>query len=134
MNAILKPRLSEKSYFTSQKTNTFVVDVPAELNKHEIADAIAKQFDVKVVNVRTVNRKGKSKRVMNTTGKRYTNRMGVQSDIKKAYVTLAKGNSLPFFDAIEEQEAKSEKIVEQVKKASEKVEKKEAKKAKKETK
>lgn len=126
---ILKPRLSEKSYATSKATNTFVIDVPSELNKHEIAAAVEKQFEVKVARVRTVNRKGKAKRVMNTTGKRYTNRQGVQSDIKKAYITLTQGHSLPFFEAIEEEEAKTEKVTEQVKKAAEKVEKKEAKKA-----
>ena len=102
---LLKPRLSEKAYATSQATNTFALDVPAELNKHEIATAVEKQFEVSVKSVRIVNRKGKTKRVMNTTGKRYTNRHGVQSDIKKAYVTLQAGSHLPFFEA-EEAEAK----------------------------
>ena len=37
---VLKPRLSEKAYATSQATNTFALDVPAELNKHEIAAAV----------------------------------------------------------------------------------------------
>lgn len=102
---LLKPRLSEKSYATSQATNTFALDVPSELNKHEIAAAVEKQFEVQVKTVRIVNRKGKTKRVMNTTGKRYTNQHGAQSDIKKAYVTLAAGSHLPFFEA-EEAEAK----------------------------
>jgi len=102
---LLKPRLSEKAYATSMATNTFVLDVPVELNKHEVAEAVAKQFEVTVKTVRIVNRKGKQKRVMNTTGKRYTNRQGTQSDIKKAYVTLAQGSHLPFFEA-EEAEAK----------------------------
>ena len=98
---LLKPRLSEKAYATSQATNTFVIDVPSELNKHEIAAAIEKQFEVSVKTIRIVNRKGKTKRVMNTTGKRYTNNHGTQSDIKKAYVTLNEGSHLPFFEAAE---------------------------------
>jgi large subunit ribosomal protein L23 len=102
---LLKPRLSEKAYATSQATNTFAIDVPRELNKHEIAAAIEKQFEVSVKDVRTINRKGKTKRVMNTTGKRYANNHGSQSDIKKAYVTLSAGSHLPFFEA-EEAEAK----------------------------
>lgn len=102
---LLKPRLSEKSYAASQATNTYVIDVPSELNKHEIAAQVEKQFDVKVKSIRIVNRKGKSKRITNTTGKRYTNRYGAQSDIKKAYVTLQDGSHLPFFEA-EETEAK----------------------------
>ena len=114
---VLKPRLSEKAYGTAQATNTYVIDVPTELNKHEIADAVEKQFEVSVARVRTVNRKGKAKRVMNTTGKRSSNRKGTQSDIKKAYITLAAGSHLPFFEAAEaevkkadEAEAKAKKV------------------------
>lgn len=120
---LLKPRLSEKAYATAQATNTFVIDVPAELNKHEVAAAVEKQFEVSVKSVRVVNRKGKTKRVMNTTGKRYANRQGTQSDIKKAYITLAAGSHLPFFEA-EEAEAKEAVKAEEKAKKSEKTEKK----------
>ncbi len=105
----LKPRLSEKAFATSQATNTFVIDVPAGLNKHEVATAVAKQFDVEVKRVRLVNRPGKTKRVMNITGKRYSNQHGTQSDVRKAYVTLAKGSHLPFFAAEEEEVAEAAK-------------------------
>lgn len=128
---LLKPRLSEKAYATAQASNTFVIDVPSELNKHEIAATVEKQFEVKVKHVRTVSRKGKVKRVMNTTGKRYANRQGSQSDIKKAYITLQAGSHLPFFEA-EEAEAKEAAKVEE--KATKKAEKKAPKKADKETK
>lgn len=136
---LLKPRLSEKAYASSTASNTFVIDVPGELNKHEIAATVEKQFEVKVSTVRTVNRKGKAKRVMNTTGKRYSNRYGVQADLKKAYITLASGSHLPFFEA-EEAEAKeaakaaqskteaSEKATKKDKKADKKTSKKEEKK------
>lgn len=117
---LLKPRLSEKSYATSQATNTFALDVPTDLNKHEIAAAVEKQFEVKVINVRTVTRKGKAKRVMNTTGKRYTNRYGSQADIKKAYVTLAAGSHLPFFEAEEAEAKDAAKAEASVKKADKK--------------
>jgi large subunit ribosomal protein L23 len=75
---VLKPRLSEKAYAMSQATNTFVIDVPRELNKHEVAAAVEQQFEVSVSTVRIVNRKGKTKRVMNTSGKRSSNRKGVR--------------------------------------------------------
>lgn len=113
---LLKPRLSEKAYATSQATNTFALDVPAELNKHEIAAAVATQFDVSVKSVRIVNRKGKSKRVTSTSGKRYTNRFGTQSDIKKAYVTLNAGSHLPFFEAEEAEVKEAVKAEEKAKK------------------
>ena len=128
---LLKPRLSEKAYATAQATNTFVIDVPTELNKHEVAAAVEKQFEVKVASVRTVSRKGKVKRVMNLNGKRQSNRKGVQADLKKAYITLKAGSHLPFFEAEEKEAAEAAKADEKAKKA-EKVEK--AKKAPKEEK
>ncbi|HSX31361.1 MAG TPA: 50S ribosomal protein L23 [Candidatus Saccharimonadales bacterium] len=114
---MLKPRLSEKAYATAQATNTFVIDVPAELNKHEVAAAVEKQFDVKVAAVRTVSRKGKVKRVMNITGRRQSNRKGVQADVKKAYITLKAGSHLPFFEAEETEAKEAAKADEKAKKA-----------------
>lgn len=116
----LKPRLSEKAFGTAQATNTFVIDVPTDLNKHEIAATVEKQFEVKVKSVRTVSRKGKVKRVMNTTGKRYSNRHGVQADIKKAYITLQAGSHLPFFEAEEAEVKEAVKADEKAKKAEKK--------------
>ncbi len=131
----MKPRLSEKAFAQSQATNTFVIDVPTGLNKHEIARTVAKQFDVEVATVRIVNRPGKSKRVMNLTGKRSSNRLGTQADMRKAYVTLAKGNHLPFFQAEEAEIAEATKNADKkADKKTAKVEKKADKPAKKETK
>jgi hypothetical protein len=77
-----------------------------------------------VKTVRIVNRKGKSKRVMNTNGKRYTNRQGTQSDIKKAYVTLNAGSHLPFFEAAEAEAKEMVKAAEdKAKKTDKKAEK-----------
>lgn len=130
---VLKPRLSEKAYALSLTTNTFAIDVPSELNKHEVADAVAKQFEVSVKQVRIVNRKGKTKRVMNTTGKRSSNRSGTQADIKKAYITLNAGSHLPFFAAAEAEVAEAVKKAED-KKADKAAPKKATKKADKESK
>lgn len=131
---LLKPRLSEKAYGTAQATNTFVLDVPGELNKQDIAASVSKQFDVVVTSVRVVNRKGKTKRVMNTTGKRASNRQGVQSDLKKAYVTLAAGSHLPFFEAEEAEAAEAVKAEAKATKKTDKVVKAEKKPSKKEEK
>lgn len=131
---LLKPRLSEKAFAVSQASNTFVIDVPAELNKHEIAASVEKQFEVTVAHVRIATRKGKVKRIMNTTGKRTSNRKGRQSDIKKAYITLAAGSHLPFFEAEEKEAAEAVKEAEKAKKADKKADKVEAKQTKKEEK
>lgn len=124
---ILRPRLSEKTYGLSEN-RVYVVDVPKTANKHSVARAVESQFEVKVDKVNTVVVKGKAKSVMSITGKRRSNTEGRRSDIKKAYVTLARGHSLPFFAAIEEEEQKEEKLQAKVDKAAAKQTAKEAKK------
>lgn len=97
----LKPRMSEKTYATSQTTNTFVFDVPQSANKMQVASAVEEQFAVKVTNVRSIVVKGKKARSIRL-GKYRKNVMGVRSNYKKAYVTLKEGDSIPVFAAIEE--------------------------------
>lgn len=112
----LRPRLSEKTYGLSD-SRVYVVEVPKDVNKHTVARAMEAQFEVKVTKVNIINVKGKAKRTISVTGKRMLNSEGKRSDIKKAYVTLAEGHSLPFFAAVEEEEQKEEKLQKQVDKA-----------------
>lgn len=97
---VLKPRLSEKSYGLSQTRNTYVFDVPAGVNKHGVARAVAAQFDVTVINVNIANIAGKAKRTVRKSGRSVSGR---QSDVRKAYVTLQDGDTLPVFAALEQQ-------------------------------
>jgi large subunit ribosomal protein L23 len=120
---ILRPRLSEKTYGLSEQ-RVYVVEVPSNVNKHSVARAIEAQFEVKVAKVNILNVQGKPKRVVSITGKRVQNATGKRSDIKKAYVTLEEGNSLPFFAAVEEAEAKEQATQEKVDKAADKQAKK----------
>ncbi len=96
---VLKPRLSEKSYGLSLTGNTYVFEVPSDANKHTVARGVAAQFEVTVTEVNIVNAKGKPKRTVRKGGRPTT---GKRSDIKKAYVTLKQGDTLPFFDAVTE--------------------------------
>ena len=123
---ILRPRLSEKTYGLSE-SRVYVVEVPTSVNKHTVARAIEAQFDVKVAKVNIVNVKGKAKRIISVSGKRMVNADGRRNDIKKAYVTLKEGYGLPFFEAIEEEEAKEENVQKQIDKAAEKQAAKETK-------
>ncbi len=118
-DVVLKPRMSEKAYEMSQK-GVFVFVVDGGLNKHEIAKAVAETYDVTVETVRIVIQNGKAKRLYRN--RRFTE--GMRSDMKKAYVTLKKGDSIPIFAAVEEAE-------EAEKKATDKADKKAAKPAKK---
>ena len=123
----LKPRMSEKAYAMSQ-SGVYVFNVDKDANKHEIADTVAKTYDVTVENVRIIVVKGKQKRV-------YRNRkfeVGRRATVKKAYVTLKAGDQIPIFAAVEEAEQEAEVQTEKVEKAIDKKAKKTAKKEKKE--
>lgn len=105
---ILKPRISEKAYASSQKdgVKTYIFEVPLDANKHTVARAVSVQYEVTVTSVRTAVAKGKVKQ---TYRKRSRPVEGVRSDVKKAYVTLKAGDSLPLFveEAAEDAKAKA---------------------------
>ena len=96
MNLMIIPIVSEKANLISEKTNRFSFKVSPDANKHQIKDAVEKLYDVKVVDVSTMNYDGKKKM-------RYTKR-GIQrgkvSAFKKAIVTLAKGQTIDFYSNI----------------------------------
>lgn len=88
-DVILAPVVSEKSYTaTDHGVYTFVVHDDA--TKPEIAAAIEKIFEVRVVRVNTLWRQGKRKRT------RYTE--GTRASQKRAIVTLAEGQSIEIFN------------------------------------
>ncbi len=117
----LLPRLSEKSYGLSQN-RVYVIDVDKSANKLSIKRAVEESFDVKVFSVNLTNIAGKAKRSSSKNGRRIAK--GKDKDVKKAYVTLKESYSLPFFDAIEEEDKKSEKVQAEIEKQQQKEEKK----------
>jgi len=120
---ILKPHLSEQAYAMSQ-AHIYVFEVPAGANKHTVARAIGTQFEVEVKNVNITNITGKAKRTIRKGGRVS---QGKKSDVRKAYVTLKAGQSLPIFAAEEEVEAKEQATQEKLDKAAAKAAKKEKK-------
>jgi large subunit ribosomal protein L23 len=84
-DVILRPIITEKSTLVADK-NQVMFRVAKTASKPEIKAAIEAVFGVKVVAVNTLISKGKVKR---WKGKAYE-----RSDIKKAVVTLAEGQSL----------------------------------------
>ncbi len=86
------PRITEKAANAGSSTNTVVFEVHPDANKQEILHAVEKIFNVKVESVRTLNTVGKIRRVKTKTGR--------QSDWKKAYVRLAKGNSIDVIEGL----------------------------------
>ncbi|HSW81666.1 MAG TPA: 50S ribosomal protein L23 [Candidatus Saccharimonas sp.] len=96
------PRMSEKSYAQSQ-AGVYIFNVPTTATKQMIADAVAKQFSVEVVTVNIVLAKGKVKKSYRKGGAPV---IGKRRNVKKAYVRLAEGNSIPVFAAAEAEENK----------------------------
>jgi large subunit ribosomal protein L23 len=89
---ILRPVVSEKSYgLLDTGVYTFVVHPSA--SKIEIRQAVEDIFNVAVVKVNTLNRKGKRKR------NRKSQSFGSRPDTKRAIVTLAPGGRIDLFES-----------------------------------
>ena len=89
---ILRPVVSEKSYaLLDAGVYTFVVAPGA--NKTEIRAAVESIFNVRVLKVNTLNRKGKRKR------NRRTFTFGQRADTKRAIVTLVEGDRIDLFES-----------------------------------
>jgi len=84
-DVIVSPAITEKST-TASEQNQVVFNVAKKATKPEIKAAVEALFSVKVTAVNTLVRKGKVKRFRGTVGR--------QSDVKKAIVTLADGQSI----------------------------------------
>lgn len=84
-NIIRAPVVTEKATLLGEK-NQIVFRVAIDSSKPEIKAAVEGLFGVKVTGVNTLVAKGKTKR--------FRGRPGVRSDVKKAYVTLADGQSI----------------------------------------
>jgi len=86
MSVLLAPHVSEKAARASESGNQFVFRVRGNATKPEIKAAVELMFEVKVQAVQVVNAEGKEKR--------FGQRIGHRSDIKKAYVRLAEGQTI----------------------------------------
>ncbi|MFZ2544876.1 MAG: 50S ribosomal protein L23 [Candidatus Saccharimonadales bacterium] len=88
------PRATEKAYAQSQN-NVYVFNVPLDSNKQEIAESVESQYGVKVTRVKTIVQNGKS--IKFSRGKNRFPGTTTRKDNKKAYVTLAEGDSIQVF-------------------------------------
>ncbi len=84
-DVVLAPHITEKATLLSEQ-NAVVFKVANGASKPEIKAAVEALFNVKVLNVNTIVQKGKTKKWKGTP---YT-----KSDMKKAIVTLADGQSI----------------------------------------
>ena len=91
-HVIFRPLITEKSTMAKEMNNQVVFEVDKKANKIEIRQAVEKAFKVRVLDVRTINMDGKKKRVGRFFGRR--------AHWKKAFVTLAPGDHIDFFEGV----------------------------------
>ena len=87
---VVRPLITEKSSAAYQTRKEYAFEVHPDANKHQIAEALERQFGIHVTAVRTMQvrrREVTRGRVRGTTAR-----------WKKAIVTLKEGESLPIFE------------------------------------
>lgn len=91
-NIIKKPLLTEKSNYQKETANQYCFVVDPSASKIDIKGAVEKLFNVKVLDVRTMQYMGKQKRVGRSVGRR--------SHWKKAVVRLREGSKIELFEGV----------------------------------
>jgi len=89
---IIRPVVTEKTNIQKEEANQVTFEVDRKANRIEVRRAIERIFNVRVVNVRTMQVRGKFKRRGRVLGKR--------RDWKKAIVTLRPGDRIEFFEGV----------------------------------
>ncbi|HEY5593958.1 MAG TPA: 50S ribosomal protein L23 [Nitrospiria bacterium] len=89
---LIRPLLTEKMTELKEQQNKVCFLVNPQANKIEIKQAAEEVLKVKIDSVNIINTKGKRKRLGRYEGKR--------SDLKKAILTLKKGEKLELFEGV----------------------------------
>ena len=89
---IIRPVVTEKSTEQLDRHGAYSFVVAKDANKVEIASAVEKLFNVKVESVRTMQYRGKERRVGRHVGRR--------AAWKKAVVTLREGDTIEIFEGV----------------------------------
>jgi large subunit ribosomal protein L23 len=88
MNVLLAPHVTEKTSLAMQNSNQYVFRVRRQATKIDIKQAVELMFDVKVKSVQVLNEPGKTRRFGRIEGR--------TQDWKKAYVSLAQGQTIDY--------------------------------------
>lgn len=89
---IVRPVITEKATEQLDRNQVYTFVVARQANKIEIAEAVEKLFNVKVDTVRTMQYRGKQRRVGRNVGQR--------PSWKKAVVTLRAGDTIEIFEGV----------------------------------
>ena len=88
MGVLIAPHVTEKTSLAMQNHNQYTFRVRRDATKTDIKKAVDLMFEVKVAGVQVVNEPGKSRR--------FGRHAGHTQDWKKAYVSLAAGQSIDY--------------------------------------
>jgi large subunit ribosomal protein L23 len=96
MNMLIKPIVTEKMTIQGDKLNRYGFVVDKRANKIQIKTAIEKTYGVTVADVNTMRYSGKQKSRFSRSGLV----TGRRNAVKKAIITLAKGETIDFYSNI----------------------------------
>ena len=88
MTVLIAPHVTEKSSLAMQNHNQYTFRVRRDATKIDVKKAVQLMFDVEVRAVQIVNEPGKTRR--------FGGRIGRTQDSKKAYVSLAEGQTIDY--------------------------------------
>ncbi len=95
-DVLRRPLVTEKSNYQLSKLHQYVFEVTPDATRTLVKDAVEQLFEVTVVKVNILNAPAKRSR------RARSRRMAVrESSYKKAIVTLAPDNRIPFFEGVE---------------------------------
>ncbi len=96
-DVLIRPVITEKTTGQIEEKNVYTFVVSEKANKHEIARAVEKNWDVTVLGVRTMRYRGKSKRsILGRIHKNWD--LGKRPSFKKAVVQLAPDDHIEFYE------------------------------------
>jgi large subunit ribosomal protein L23 len=90
---IKRPILTEKSSNLVDTLNRYVFEVDKDASKYAVKTAVERLFDVKVLDVNTVNYRNQPRRFGRFVSKKVTY-------YKKAYVQIAEGQKIELFKSL----------------------------------
>jgi large subunit ribosomal protein L23 len=88
MTVLIAPHVTEKSSLAMQNHNQYTFRVRRDATKVDVKKAVQLMFDVQVRAVQILNEPGKTRR--------FGGRVGRTQDSKKAYVSLAEGQTIDY--------------------------------------
>ena len=96
MDIEIKPIVTEKATRLTDKLNRYTFHVSPEANKYQIKDLVEKPYGGKVAAVNTAVMRAKNKSRWTKSGLL----RGATSRWKKAFITLAEGQTIDFYSNI----------------------------------